>query len=114
MFEIKVAVAFIGVLASLLLPAVFDAHKQAEGSRVLSDCHRLDEAIGEWSGETGQKDGNRIDLEKVRGYLKVPGRRLTDELGNAYQFGVVGKNQITINPQTKSALAGAGIDWGAY
>jgi hypothetical protein len=39
---------------------------------------------------------------------------MTDALGHPYQFSVVGKNQITINPATKSALAGMGIGWGAY
>ncbi len=114
LFEIKVAVVFMGLLATLVLPAAVNAHKQAQGARILGDCHRLDEAIGEWAHETGQKDGNPVDMASVRSYLKVPGRSLTDELGHAYQLGAVGKKPISINTATKSVLAGVGIDWGAY
>ena len=46
-------------------------------------------------------------------YLKTTWKPV-DLLGNTYNVTVVGATQVSVNDTTKSALAGVGIDWGAY
>jgi len=113
LFEIKVAIAITGLVVSLSVPAFLQARARTRAVRILDDCHRLDEAIREWAAETGEKEGSPIDVDRVRTYLQKPEGKLTDELGNPYQLGVVGLRQIAIDGATKFELAGAGIDWGA-
>lgn len=79
----------------------------------MNDVRQLDAAINHWAVETGQSDGATIDTTAAATYLKVAWNS-TDVLGNQYTFGTVGTNQIAISPTTKTALSGAGIDWGAY
>jgi hypothetical protein len=38
----------------------------------------------------------------------------TDLLGNDFEFGGVGTQQVQISATTKTALANVGIDWGPY
>ena len=111
--EIMIVVAIIGLLAALALPGFVKARKQSQGRRILNDCRQMDSAINQWALETGQTDGNTIDTVGAQTYLKTAWNP-NDLLGNAYALTVVGGTQIAINATTKTALAGVGIDWGAY
>ena len=111
--EIMIVVAIIGLLAALAIPAFVKARKQSQGRRILNDCRQMDSAINQWALETGQQDGNTIDTVGAQTYLKTAWNP-NDLLGNTYLLTVVGGTQIAINATTKTALAGVGIDWGAY
>jgi len=111
--EIMIVVAIIGLLAALAVPGFVKARKQSQGRRILNDCRQMDGAINQWALETGQSDGATIDTVAAETYLKIPWNA-NDLLGNGYAVTVVGATQISVNTTTKSALAGVGIDWGAY
>ena len=108
-----IVVAIIGLLAALAIPGFVKARKQSQGRRILNDCRQMDAAIDQWALETGQVDGNAITTTAAQSYLKTTWKT-TDLLGNAYNVTVVGSTQISVNALTKTALAGVGIDWGAY
>ena len=111
--EIMIVVAIIGLLAALAIPGFVKARKQSQGRRILNDCRQLDSAIDQWAVETGKKDGDALDTAAAASYLKTAWSD-TDLLGNDYDFGLVGSNQVQISSTTKSALQGVGIDWGAF
>lgn len=113
LFEIKVAVVLIGVVATLVVSASVKARKLSQGRWILDDCRQMDVAIDQWAIETGQKAGNTIDTTGAQRHLKT-GWSTVDLLGNPYNVTVVGETQISINSATKASLAGVGIDWGAY
>jgi hypothetical protein len=113
LFEIKLAIVVFGFVATLFVSSVVDVCKVSAGRRILTGCHEMDEAIDQWARETGQAEGNAIDVKGVERYLNTPWKT-TDALGYPYVVTVVGKKQISINPLTKFSLAGVGIDWGAY
>ncbi|PYI86249.1 MAG: prepilin-type cleavage/methylation domain-containing protein [Verrucomicrobia bacterium] len=112
--EIMIIVALIGLLAALATPSFIKVRKQSQGKRVVSDARIIDAAIDSWSLETGKADGETIDLAAAAQYTKLGTINPVDLLGNDYQIGVVGPTQLVISATTKGALAGVGIDWGAY
>jgi len=111
--EIMIVVAIIGLLAALAIPGFVKARKQSQGRRILNDARQMDAAIDQWALETGQTDGNAINTTSAATYLKTTWKT-QDLLGNAFNVTVVGGTQMSVNATTKSALAGVGIDWGAY
>jgi prepilin-type N-terminal cleavage/methylation domain-containing protein len=111
--EIMIVVAIIGLLAALAIPGFVKARKQSQGRRILNDARQMDAAIDQWALETGQTDGNAINTTSAATYLKTAWKS-NDLLNNAYLVTVVGGTQMGINATTKTALAGVGIDWGAY
>jgi type IV pilus assembly protein PilA len=111
--EIMIVVAIIGLLAALAIPGFVKARKQSQGRRILNDARQMDAAIDQWALETGQTDGNAINTTSAATYLKTAWKS-NDLLNNAYLVTVVGGTQMAVNGTTKTALAGVGIDWGAY
>jgi prepilin-type N-terminal cleavage/methylation domain-containing protein len=112
--EIMIVVSIIGLLTVLAIPSFVKARKQAQGRRAMNDVRQIDAAIDQWALEMGLTDGATIVSSQAATYLKPTDWEDYDPLGNAYVLGKVGTNQIRINSTTKSALAGVGIDWGAY
>lgn len=112
--EIMIVVAIIGLLAALAIPGFVKARKQSQGRRVLNDARQLDAAIDQWALEKGKKDGDSIVTTEAASYIKSGVWTTTDLLNNAYTFGNVGVAQVGIHSNTKTALTGVGIDWGAY
>ena len=106
-------VAVIGLLAGLAVPGFTRSRMRSQGERTVNDCRIMDHAIDEWAIETGQKNGNPIDMKAAANFLKGTWPT-TDALGNAYSFTVVGPTQVQINAATKEALSGVGIDWANY
>ena len=111
--EIMIVVAIIGLLAALAIPGFVKARKQSQGRRILNDARQMDAAVDQWALETGQTDGNAINTTSAATYLKTAWKS-NDLLNNAYAVTVVGGTQMAVNANTKSSLAGVGIDWGAY
>ena len=111
--EIMIVVAIIGLLAALAIPGFVKARKQSQGRRILNDVRQMDAAIDQWALENGKKDGDSIDTSAASSYLKTAWKT-ADLLANNYAVTVVGSTQISIAAATKTALAGVGIDWGAY
>ena len=111
--EIMIVVAIIGLLAALAVPGFVKARKQSQGRRIINDARQMDAAIDQWALETGQTDGLAINTTLASTYLKTTWKTL-DLLGNTYNLTVVGSTQMSVNANTKSSLAGVGIDWGAY
>ena len=112
--EIMIVVAIIGLLAALAIPGFVKARKQSQARRIVNDARQMDAAIDQWALEKGKKDGDAITTSEAATYLKGTWQS-NDLLGNAYDFsGGVGPTQVVISATTKSALAGVGVDWGAY
>jgi type IV pilus assembly protein PilA len=111
--EIMIVVAIVGLLATLALPIFIKVRKQSQGRRIINDVRQMDAAIDQWALEAGRKDGDPIISNEAALYMKTPWRTL-DSVGNPYVLGTVGTNQIRIADATKSALDGAGIDWGPF
>jgi hypothetical protein len=104
------------LLAALAVPGFIKARKQSQGRRIMNDCRQMDSAVDEWALNSGQTDGATIDTSVATGagsYLKTAWAT-TDLLNNNYGIGKVSSNQVTISSNTKSSLAGVGIDWGPY
>jgi type IV pilus assembly protein PilA len=104
--EIMIVVAIIGLLAALAIPGFVKARKQSQGRRILNDARQMDAAIDQWALENGLTDGATINTTGAATYMKTAWPT-NDLLGNPYGLG-------TVATATKSALAGVGIDWGAY
>lgn len=111
--EIMIVVAIIGLLSVLAVPAFIKARKQSQGRRILNDIRQMDAAIDQWALETGKKDGDAVVTAEAGLYLKSPWRS-NDVVGNPFVLGPVGPTQIMISAATKTALNGAGVDWGSY
>ena len=111
--EIMIVVAIIGLLAALAIPGFVKARKQSQGRRIMNDVRQMDAAVDQWALETGQVDGATVDTVGAASYLKTRWKT-TDLLNNAYTLNKVGTTQISIHANTKSSLAGVGIDWGNY
>ena len=111
--EIMIVVAIIGLLAALAIPGFVKARKQSQGRRVLNDVRQMDAAIDQWALEKGHVDGDAIVTTEAMTYLKTAWKA-NDLLNNPYAVTVVGSTQISIDANTKSSLAGVGIDWGSY
>jgi prepilin-type N-terminal cleavage/methylation domain-containing protein len=111
--EIMIVVAIIGLLAALAIPGFVKARKQSQGRRILNDARQMDAAVDQWALENGKTDGATIITSEAATYLKT-GWKTTDLLGNSYGGTLVGTAQVSIATATKTALAGVGIDWGAY
>ena len=112
--EIMIIVALIGLLAALAVPTFIQSRKQSQGRRIVNDARIIDAAINAWAMETGRSDGDTVDLVAAAQYTKSGVISASDLLGNSWLIGNVGVNQIQISSTTKDALAGVGIDWGAY
>jgi type II secretory pathway pseudopilin PulG len=112
--EIMIIVALIGLLAVLMIPSFIKDRQRSQGSRIISDARVIDAAINAWALETGQADNAPIDLVSAASYTKLGSISTNDILGNAFQIGTVGPTQVLISSATKSALANANLDWGAY
>lgn len=115
--EIMIIVALIGLLAALAVPTYIKARKQSQGKRIANDARIIDAAIDSWTFEKGKQDGDPIgaaDLVVIAQYTKTGTINTSDLLGNPYTIGPVGPGQVRISPDTKDALAGVAIDWGAY
>ena len=106
-------VAVIGLLAGLAVPGFNKAKNQSQARRIINDARQMDAAIDQWALEKGKKDGDPIDVNAASVYLKGVWPA-TDILGNPYIIGVVGRDQIKINPATKMSFDGCGVDWGNY
>jgi prepilin-type N-terminal cleavage/methylation domain-containing protein len=111
--EIMIVVAIIGLLAALAVPGFMKARMQSQGRRIMNDCRQQDAAIDQWAMELCKANGATIDTVGASTYLKTAWKS-NDLLGHAYVLNTVGTGQITVATSTKSALAGVGIDWGAY
>ena len=113
--EIMIVVAIIGLLAALAIPGFVKARKQSQGRRILNDARQMDAAVDQWALENGRQDGATIDTTAsgAGSYLKTAWTT-ADQLGNAWSVSTVGTSQVKVSTSTKSALAGVGIDWGAY
>jgi prepilin-type N-terminal cleavage/methylation domain-containing protein len=112
--EIMIVVALIGLLAALAVPTFIQARKQSQGKRIVNDARIIDGAINAWALNTGQADGNDVDLVAAGQYIKSGAISTTDILGNPWDLRKVGTNQIAISSSTKAELAGVTIDWGSY
>jgi type II secretory pathway pseudopilin PulG len=115
--EIMIIVALIGLLAALAVPTFIKARKQSQGKRIVNDARIIDAAIDSWAFEKGKQDGDPIgaaDLAVIGQYTKAGTINTSDLLGNPFTIGPVGRAQVLISPDTKDALAGVAIDWGAY
>jgi prepilin-type N-terminal cleavage/methylation domain-containing protein len=111
--EIMIVVAIIGMLAALMIPGFINARKQSQGRRILNDARQMDSAITRWALEKNMKDGDPINTTEAATSLKTAWIA-EDVLGNGYEIGNVGSNQLMISSTTKIALSGVGIDWGSY
>jgi prepilin-type N-terminal cleavage/methylation domain-containing protein len=113
--EIMIVVAIIGLLAALAIPGFVKARKQSQGRRILNDARQMDAAIDQWALEFGKMDGATVDTSTAgaASYLKTAWKA-NDILGNPFTVNNVGTNQIRVATNTKTALNGVGIDWGAY
>ena len=111
--EIMIVVAVVGLLAAMMVGSMVKARKQAQGRRIVNDLRELDGAITQWAMDANKKDGDAIDWTAVATYLKKP-IVFSDVLHNPYSWSTVGNNQIGLSWNTKSELAGVGIDWGPY
>ncbi len=112
--EIMIIVALIGLLAVLMIPSFIKDRQRSQGNRIISDARVIDAAINSWALETGQADNAPIDLVSAASYTKLGVINTNDVLGNPFQIGTVGPTQVLISTATKSALANANLDWGAY
>ena len=112
--EIMIIVALIGLLAALAVPSFIKVRKQSQGKRIVNDARIIDGAINAWAMETGQSDGNNVDLSAAAQYVKLGAISNTDILGNPWVVNKVGTNQVQISPTSKTALTGVAIDWGSY
>ena len=111
--EIMIVVAIIGLLAALAIPGFVKARKQSQGRRIINDARQMDAAIDQWALEKGKVDGDTVNTTEAATYLKTTWNN-NDLLGNAYIVGPVGVGQVKVDTASKTALAGVGIDWGAY
>ena len=98
----------------MALPAFMKVRKQSQGKRIVNDARVIDTAIDAWAMENNRADGDLVDRVGINGYSKAGQLRTNDVLGAGYVIGLVGASQVRVAPSTKSALAGVGIDWGAY
>jgi prepilin-type N-terminal cleavage/methylation domain-containing protein len=114
LLEIMIVVALIGMLATLAMPAFLKVRKQSQGKRIVNDARVIDAAIDAWAMENNKADGDDVDTAGIGSYAKTGTLNLTDVLGNPYGVGPVGTGQVRVATDTKSALAGVAIDWGAY
>jgi len=112
--EIMIVVAIVGLLAALAVPSVIKNRQRSQGERTVNDARIIDAAINSWALETGQTDGNAINLAGASTYVKTGILPTNDVLGNPYTIATVGATQVLISTVTKTALANAGIDWGPY
>jgi prepilin-type N-terminal cleavage/methylation domain-containing protein len=113
--EIMVILALIGLLAILAVPSFMKNRKQSQGKRIVNDARIIDAAINQWALETGQTDGNSVDLTAAAPYTKRGAISADDLLGNPYDLSAgIGPSQILISATTKSSLGGVGVDWGPY
>ncbi len=111
--EVSVAIAMIGAILTLAIPAFIKTRKQSEGRRITNDARQMDAAIDQWATETGQAEGETVNTTAAAAYLSNTWMT-TDLLGNDFEFGDVGTRQVQISPATKTTLANVGIDWGPY
>ena len=114
LLEVMIVVALIGLLAVMAMPAFIKVRKQSQGKRIVNDARVVDTAVDAWAMENNKADGDVVDLVGINGYSKSGQLHTNDTLGNPYNKGPVGANQVRISTNTKSALAGVSIEWGAY
>ena len=114
LLEVMIVVGLIGLLAVMAMPAFIKSRKQSQGKRIVNDARVIDTAIDAWAMENNKADGDAWTWSDINGYSKSGQLRTNDVLGADYVIGLVGASQVRVAPSTKSALAGVGIDWGAY
>jgi prepilin-type N-terminal cleavage/methylation domain-containing protein len=111
--EIMIVVAIIGLLTVLVVPSLVKARKQSEGRRIVNDARQMNAAVDQWAIDCNMKDGDSINTTETATYLKGAWPK-KDILGNNFKLGTVGSTEVTVARKTKNALAGVGIDWGAF
>lgn len=113
--EIMIVVAIIGLLAALAIPGFVKARKQSQGRRSINDARMVDAAIDQWALEKKRAVGDSIVLSEVATYCKG-GLPTNDALNRAFVILplLAEDGNITIDPATKTALDGVGIEWGTY
>ena len=114
LLEVMIVVSLIGLLAVMALPAFMKVRKQSQGKRIVNDARVVDTAVDAWAMENNKADGDVWTWSDINGYSKSGQLHTNDTLGNPYDKGPVGANQVRISADTKSALSGVSIDWGAY
>ncbi|MEI6085367.1 MAG: type II secretion system protein [Verrucomicrobiota bacterium] len=114
--EIMIVVAIIGLLAALAIPGFVKARKQSQGRRVINDARQLDAALDQWAIEKGKKLGDAINTTEASSYIKGGVWITEDAVHNPYTVNsiMVDTAQVLISTDTKSSLAGVGIDWGSF
>ena len=99
--EIMIVVAIIGLLAALVVPALFRARKRAQAASVRIDLKLIDDAMEQYGAENGLQKGSAVSVLAWRAYLK-PNTRLytynTDIFGDFYGDQKIGT--IPVVPST--------------
>ena len=112
--EMTVIVALIGLLVVLATPTFIRARKKTQAKRIVNDARIIDGAIDKWATERSKADGHPVVVSELAAYTKSGRIPVVDVLGHPYGIGPVGNRQVRIADETKVALDGVGIDWGAY
>jgi prepilin-type N-terminal cleavage/methylation domain-containing protein len=86
--EIMIVVAIIALLAAIAVPNFLRSRKRSQATQILEDLRQIDSAIDQYAIEYNKKEGDAMDWEKVRLYLKTGTRLETsngvDILGNGF------------------------------
>lgn len=69
--EVIITVAIIALLAAFALPNFLRARKRSQASQLIHDLRVVDEAIDQYSIETGRSAGQPVEWTDIRAYLKV-------------------------------------------
>lgn len=72
--EIMVAVAIIGLLATLAIPSYLRSRKRSEATQVLEDLRLIDSAVDQYSLEFHRVGGSDVEWADIRKYLKDASR----------------------------------------
>ena len=129
--EIMIVVAIVGLLVALAVPGFVKARKHSEGIQILNVARLMDGAIQDWGKTHPLVPTGMIDVASaLLCSTNICSISKVDLLGNPYVFNgsasmssivvtqittqTVVRSAIQINAETKSQLAGLGIDWGPY
>jgi prepilin-type N-terminal cleavage/methylation domain-containing protein len=64
--EVSAAIAMIGAILMLAIPAFIKTRKQSEGRRITNDAREMDAAIDQWATEVGQAEGEAVQYDRRR------------------------------------------------
>src|SRR5262249_37096226 len=92
------------LIASVAFPAYIKGWNLSRCRRILGDVRQMDDAIDRWATETGKQEGDDINTTEAAAYLKGGAWQATDIMGNPYEIGFVGKNQVTVSAATKALI----------